>query len=69
MEAARIYPAAGWYDDPDRPGQQRWWTGRAWSDLHQPLFEPYAPSNGLAVGTRVRGLVRTVTRAGPRATG
>jgi hypothetical protein len=23
-------PAAGWYDDPDRPGHKRWWDGSAW---------------------------------------
>ena len=21
----------GWYPDPDRPGQQRWWDGTRWS--------------------------------------
>lgn len=23
--------AAGWYDDPDRAGVERWWSGTAWS--------------------------------------
>jgi hypothetical protein len=22
--------AAGWYDDPDRPGRKRWWDGTTW---------------------------------------
>lgn len=25
-------PAAGWYDDPYRPGDQRWWDGRQWHE-------------------------------------
>lgn len=23
---------AGWYDDPARPGMQRWWAGSEWTD-------------------------------------
>jgi hypothetical protein len=29
-------PPAGWYDNPERPGTQRWWDGSAWG--------PVAPS-------------------------
>lgn len=25
-------PPAGWYTDPENPGQERWWNGAAWSD-------------------------------------
>lgn len=27
---------AGWYDDPDRPGTQRWWNGEKWSERFRP---------------------------------
>jgi len=23
---------AGWYDDPEQPGQQRYWDGTAWTE-------------------------------------
>ena len=26
----------GWYDDPTRPGTQRFWDGSAWTDDHRP---------------------------------
>jgi hypothetical protein len=29
-------PAPGWYDDPERPGQLRWWDGNAWTDHRAP---------------------------------
>lgn len=25
-------PDAGWYDDPTKPGQLRWWDGQQWTD-------------------------------------
>lgn len=27
---------AGWYDDPQSPGQQRYWDGTAWTEQRQP---------------------------------
>lgn len=30
-------PPAGWYLDPDRAGQQRYWGGRQWTDHRAPL--------------------------------
>lgn len=29
---------AGWYDDPQAPGQQRYWDGSAWTDQVQPVL-------------------------------
>lgn len=28
----RMSTPAGWYDDPERPGQQRYWNGQQWTD-------------------------------------
>lgn len=28
---------AGWYPDPERPGQQRYWDGTQWTDNHAPV--------------------------------
>ncbi|HEY3557826.1 MAG TPA: RDD family protein [Kribbella sp.] len=28
--------AAGWYDDPEDPSQQRYWDGNAWTDQRRP---------------------------------
>ena len=32
---------AGWYADPDRPGQGRYWDGRAWTELRHTPGQPY----------------------------
>lgn len=32
-------PEPGWYADPTRPGQVRWWDGSAWSDHVRPDTE------------------------------
>lgn len=29
-------PPAGWLEDPDRPGMQRWWTGEEWAEHSRP---------------------------------
>src|SRR2546423_756178 len=38
----------GWYPDPWRPGQRRWWDGQGWTDhtwdpSAPPATAPYAP--------------------------
>ena len=30
-------PAAGWYPDPEQPGQQRYWDGQQWTEHRAPL--------------------------------
>ncbi|WP_165547349.1 RDD family protein [Kribbella sindirgiensis] len=32
--------AAGWYDDPEDPTQQRYWDGNAWTDQRRPQQGP-----------------------------
>ena len=42
-------PPPGWYPDPDRPGNRRWWDGLAWTDFSEPLDASdggAAPSGG-----------------------
>ena len=29
-------PSAGWYEDPDHPGVERYWDGAAWTDDVRP---------------------------------
>ena len=43
---------AGWYPDPQNPGQQRYWDGAAWSEAIQPgaAAAPGAAPFGQAVG-------------------
>jgi hypothetical protein len=37
---AQALPIAGWYPDPDRDGQDRWWDGTAWSDTRRTTTAP-----------------------------
>lgn len=34
---------AGWRDDPDRPGVQRYWSGSDWDDTIAPRSKPTSP--------------------------
>lgn len=67
----RHLPPAGWYPDPTRPGQQRWWDGTQWTAHTAPLGRgaEVAPGTGLPrlatfgqrlVATLVDGLVLVV---------
>lgn len=42
-------PPPGWYPDPDRPGNRRWWDGLTWTDFSEPMEgagqEPGAPGS------------------------
>ncbi|HEX5017660.1 MAG TPA: DUF4352 domain-containing protein [Actinomycetes bacterium] len=44
---------AGWYDDPEQPGQMRYWDGAAWTDQRQPASvappPPQAPIGQTAI--------------------
>jgi hypothetical protein len=42
-------PPAGWYDDPEAPGNLRWWDGQAWTEHRQP-----GPSADHPTGAAVR---------------
>jgi len=35
--------APDWYDDPDRPGQKRYWDGDTWTE-HRTAYPPAAPA-------------------------
>ncbi|MFY9487613.1 MAG: DUF2510 domain-containing protein [Solirubrobacterales bacterium] len=38
-------PVAGWYPDPDAPGQQRYWDGNAWGESQAVASTPDAVVN------------------------
>ena len=42
---------AGWYDDPEKPGLQRYWDGHAWAPATPPPPPPPAPEAAAAAPT------------------
>lgn len=38
-----VAPAAGWYDDPEVGGQERWWDGGAWTVETRPARPNHTP--------------------------
>ncbi len=37
-----VVAGAGWFDDPERPGQKRYWDGSRWTERRVPA-PPVAP--------------------------
>lgn len=52
---------AGWYEDPEDPSRQRYWSGTEWTDdrrLPPPVpAVPAPPANGFAVTSLIVGIV------------
>ena len=62
---------AGWYADPQNPGQLRYWTGTAWTPGPPPPYPPYPQyppgvpayvirkqsTNGFAIASMVLGII------------
>jgi hypothetical protein len=42
-EPPKPEPAAGWYDDPEVPGGERYWDGSKWTDQRRPPERPDEP--------------------------
>jgi hypothetical protein len=45
FEALPAGPLEGWYDDPDAPGQQRFWDGSQWTDQRRPVPPAETPAS------------------------
>jgi hypothetical protein len=43
FEQLSVGTPQGWYDDPESPGQQRFWDGSAWTDQRRPAQAAQAP--------------------------
>ena len=56
---------AGWYEDPENPGQQRYWDGQQWTDQRQPAVPapPVPPAMGaISVGNQAEPPRKHTTR-------
>lgn len=55
------YPPAGWYEDPEDPSRQRFWSGTEWTDERRlPPTPPATSAGGFAVTALVLGIVGTL---------
>ncbi len=50
MSDSSSLPPAGWYADPENPGQERWWNGASWSDHRRPAPGAVPPPPPVAPG-------------------
>jgi uncharacterized protein YbjQ (UPF0145 family) len=48
-------PDAGWYDDPTKPGQRRWWDGSQWTEQVQATITGQQPGEVGAAPARYSG--------------
>jgi hypothetical protein len=56
---------AGWFPDPQQPGQQRYWDGAQWTAHTQPLAGPAAPvpTSSKATTSLILGILSLVSCA------
>ena len=56
---------AGWFPDPQQPGQQRYWDGAEWTAHTQPLSGPVPPpeTSGKATTSLILGILSLIACA------